>query len=475
MRCRWSLFALALVLAVLSTVAAQPPIEPKDGKYIVPMTVEAIGPSRPVLKYRLLPDVRELQTGNQIQAFYKCFFEQNHLFHNKESTDKQQKWMEAPLRDLAGEKELVGYGGSAVKQAFYAARLDTVDWQLTNQMKSDGVMLLLPDVQQMRMLTAVLKVRVRGEIARGEFDNAIQTLQTMFALARTFNEEPTLIGSLVGIALTSVAIGELEEFVQQPGAPNLFWPLVDLPPPFIDLRKGSHVERLVLSKEADFLRKAIPVPDTELSALIKHLDTLHGPLNGLAKGKDGPVKVDDGSMLPSEWYAKQATDKAEVTAARDRLTGFGYKLADLTKLTPRQIVMMDDYVRYQAELDDYMKWTNVPFWQIPPELVKEKPRPDPFAQLLPAYLKVIHAKVRLQQHVAMLIVAEGLRAHAADNGGKFPANLDAVKLPLPVDPVTGKPFGYELKDGKAILRGTPPAGREKDASYNRVYEITVRK
>ena len=50
-----------------------------------------------------------------------------------------------------------------------------------------------------------------------------------------------------------------------------------------------------------------------------------------------------------------------------------------------------------------------------------------------------------------------------------------MKLPLPVDPVTGKPFVYEVKDGKAVIRGTPPPGREKEPSFNRVYEITVRK
>src|SRR5205809_800455 len=124
--------------------------------------------------------------------------EQNHLFYNKESTDKQQKWNEAPLKDLATVAELKNYGGTAVKQAHYAARLDTVNWEITNQAKSAGVGLLLPDVQGMRMLAAVLKVRIRGEIARGEFDNAIHSLQTLFALAHTFNEHPTLIGHLVG-------------------------------------------------------------------------------------------------------------------------------------------------------------------------------------------------------------------------------------------------------------------------------------
>jgi hypothetical protein len=48
-------------------------------------------------------------------------------------------------------------------------------------------------------------------------------------------------------------------------------------------------------------------------------------------------------------------------------------------------------------------------------------------------------------------------------------------VPLPVDPVTGKAFRYELKDGTAILHGTPPAGFEKQAAWNVRYEITIRK
>jgi hypothetical protein len=85
------------------------------------------------------------------------------------------------------------------------------------------------------------------------------------------------------------------------------------------------------------------------------------------------------------------------------------------------------------------------------------------------------AKVRLQQHFAMLTVAEGVRAYAAENGGKLPASLDAVKLPMPVDPVTGKPFVYEMKDGKATVRATPPATMKDSPAHNRVYEITIRK
>ena len=71
MCCRWPLFAFALLCAGTVAATAQPPIEPKDGKYVVPLTVDAVAPARPALKYRLLPDIREVQPGNQIQAFYK--------------------------------------------------------------------------------------------------------------------------------------------------------------------------------------------------------------------------------------------------------------------------------------------------------------------------------------------------------------------------------------------------------------------
>jgi hypothetical protein len=462
---RWFLLAAVLALVAPPAAPAQPPVEPKDGKYTVPLAVDAVGPTRPALKHRLLPEPRELQSGNQVQAFYKCFFEQNHLFHNKESTDRQQKWNAAPLKDLAADKELVNYGGAAAKQAFYAARLDAVNWELTNQARSDGVGLLLPDVQQMRLLTGVLKVRARGELARGELDAATQTLQTMFALAHTFNDQPTLIGSLVGMALAMVALNEIEEFVQQPGAPNLFWPLLDLPTPFIDLRKGRDGDALFLTKEYDLLRKAVPAAAADLQAILKNMDAM-----GIGRSIDGKGTAE----RPSAYYARQAEDKDALASATERLKGFGHTADELAKLSPVQLAMMDDYAQYRANLDDFLRWTNVPSWQVPTDLGLPK-RSGPFGDLLSYYPKVLHAKLRLQQVVAMLAAAEGVRAHAADHGGKLPAALDAVKLPLPADPVTGKPFLYELKDGKAIIRGTPPPGREKEPTFNRVYEVTVRR
>jgi hypothetical protein len=92
---------------------------------------------------------------------------------------------------------------------------------------------------------------------------------------------------------------------------------------------------------------------------------------------------------------------------------------------------------------------------------------------LSRYDRVKMAQARLDQRLDLLRCVEALRLYAAEHDGKLPARLDDIKLPLPVDPITGKPFIYKLNDATAILRGTPPPGQEKVAAYNVRYEVTI--
>ena len=47
-----------------------------------------------------------------------------------------------------------------------------------------------------------------------------------------------------------------------------------------------------------------------------------------------------------------------------------------------------------------------------------------------------------------------------------------AKLPLPHDPVTGRPFRYTLEGNTAMIRGTPPPGHDY-AAFNIRYAVTV--
>ncbi len=122
----------------------------------------------------------------------------------------------------------------------------------------------------------------------------------------------------------------------------------------------------------------------------------------------------------------------------------------------------------------------LPYWQAESLLLAQTP-PEKKAARLPytvsagAYLSVRRAQARVDQRIALLRCVEGLRLYAAAHDGKLPPKLADVPVPLPVDPVTGRPFVYTLEAGTATVRGTPPAGMEKSAPYNVRYEIKIAK
>ncbi len=230
---------------------------------IIRLKVSPQAAPTPALRYQLLPELREMNPGNPIQGYLLCFMEQTNFYHDKTEVENREKWRTMPLKDLP-LKELRGYGGAGLRQADYAARLTTPDWQVLLKLRRDGIYTLLPDVQQMRLLATALKVRFRVEVAERRFDDALVTAKTLFALSRCLGEHPTLIGDLVGVAIGSLSIGPLEEMIQQPGCPNLYWALTDLPTPFIDLHQGMQGERVVLEAELRMIDEKEPMSDAQL-------------------------------------------------------------------------------------------------------------------------------------------------------------------------------------------------------------------
>jgi hypothetical protein len=441
--------------------------EPAPAETVIRLTVHPAPAAKPALRYQLLPELREMNPGNPIQAYMKCFMEQNHFFHSKEAVAEREKWLTMPLKDLP-LKQVRGYGGWALRQADYAARLDTPDWQTLLRLKSDGIGLLIPEVQQMRLLASALKVRFRGEVAGRRFEDALVTAKTLFSMARHLGEHPTLIGDLVGIAIAYVAVGPLEEMLQQSGCPNLYWALTDLPSPLIGLRQGMLGERLFLRNDFGALTDRVPMTEAELQQFVDRIRELMN-----LGGAPGPLKENLG-----DWLAARVKDEAHVRAARRRLVEYGLPEDRLKQFPALQVVLLDERLSYEVLRDEAMKGMALPFPQAAavfagfPAKASEE---SLFGWLIPAVMKVRQAQARLEQRIALLRCVEALRIYAAENGGKLPVELAEVKLPLPVDPVTGKPFVYKLEGGTATVRGTPPPGMEKQAIYNVRYEVTIAK
>ena len=71
---------------------------------------------------------------------------------------------------------------------------------------------------------------------------------------------------------------------------------------------------------------------------------------------------------------------------------------------------------------------------------------------------------RLRQRIALAVVLEALRDHAARHG-TWPDSLEKVELALPDNPMTGRPFEY-VRDGRQIiLQGTGDPDRARDFQW----------
>ena len=220
-------------MAVLAVPCLADPTSPTP-ETLIRLNVSPAPAPRPALRYQLLPELREMSPGNPIPNYMRCSVEQQGFFLDREALERREDLLVMPLQELAvrGSQD---YGRVALSQADRAARLDNPDWQIMLKLKADGIALKIPDVQALRPVAAALKVRFRAEVALGRFEDAIGTAKTLFAMSRHLGEHPTLVGNLVGIAVAFQAIGPLEEMLEQPWCPNLYWALSNLPDPLVPL------------------------------------------------------------------------------------------------------------------------------------------------------------------------------------------------------------------------------------------------
>jgi hypothetical protein len=432
------------------------------------MKVGPMPAPKPALKYQLLPEVRELSPGNSAQNYLKCFAEQRNFYFGKEAVAERARYLSMPLAELPAEK-LLDYGGAGLRQADWAARLDRADWQVLHRVQNDGVNAPPAEIGLLQLLAPALQVRFRAQVAGGHFDDATRTAKTMFAFAHHLGDYPATTANLLGLAVAQRAVGTLEEMVQQPSCPNLYWALSDLPCPLVDLRNGIQGDRSMTIAELAPLRDDVPMTDEQLERFVSRLS---GKL-GFAREQSGEAPRNLRTGLTA-----RVKDGEKVRAARARLVAAGGAEELLAKFPPAQIILLDDRRDYEIRRDDAMKLLALACWQIDGMAGTAQPGNGGeglFAELLPDVVSCRREQGLLEQRIALLRHVEALRLFAADHDGHLPETLAQVPLPLPFDPFTGKPFFYKVESTTATFRGTAPRGEEQNPCFNVRYEVTMRK
>jgi hypothetical protein len=440
---------LVLIFAPMNLAAAEK---------VIRLSVQPMAAPQPALKYVLSPDLREMNPGNPAQWYVRCFQEQSFFFFGKEAVAERARYRSMPLAELAAKK-LPGYGGSALKQVDWGARLDTLDWQLLQRVQTEGMDLRLPELPPLRLLGPALQVRFRIEVARRDFDAALRTAKTMFALAGHLGEHPTVAGNLDGLSMADLALDTLEEMIQQPGCANLYWALTDLPNPLVGIRKGLQGHCAQVATEMKPLRNDVAMSDLELEEFVSRLS---GSIGYRREQAGLPPRNLRGDL------AARANNTNKLGAARAQLLapdgwdpGRALSHVHLLGFPSLQILLLSDKRDFVRRSDADMKFVALPVWQI----AESSDRADGvFSDFAPPVIAMRQAQGRLEQRVALLRHVEALRMHAAAHNGQWPATLSEIAVPLPDDPLTGKPFAYRREAATAELRA---------GGSNREYVVTI--
>jgi hypothetical protein len=261
----------------------------------------------------------------------------------------------------------------------------------------------------------------------------------------------------------------LREMVEQPGCPNLYWALTDLPSPLVDLRKGIQGDRAIVAAELRRIRSDAPMTDAELEAFVSRIA---GAVS-FARQQAGLPPAS-----PRAGVQARARNAEILKAARSRVAAAGCPEKLVAQFPPLQVILLDDKHAYEIERDEREKLLPLPLWQLDWSAGADRPkegRERLFADLLPAITKLRQSRGQLEQEIALLRLVEALRAVAALHDGKLPADLSALSLPPPLDPFTGAPFHYVLDGTSAHLKNDPLPDDHGGPDFKVHYVVTIDK
>ena len=465
-------FALAL-LAGATAARADDDVRSK------PLTLHPPAPAARALRFALLPELQDSIPGNAVDHYHQAVLNMKQdAPPSRDWYPAIDRWMAAPLKDFPRDEvgPFLMKCESTFKEVEAGARSEDCDWGLTEKLRKAGFNTVIQDVQDMRSVTALLALRIRFELAEGRTDRAAHTLQVGFALARHVADSSTLISALVGMAISAIMMERLEEVLQQPDAPSFYWPLTDLPRPFIDMRKPMQGERVSVygsfpgAAEMAADLNAGPWGPEQVAKIVDEFPFFADEQNEILRVKDKAL------LLTRIASRHEAAKKVLIDEGRPK---------ELVDAMPHvQVALRAALHQYDQVYDDLLKWQSLPFWEAQPEMAKAAQRAKelgdandepalPIARLLiPAVQKVFGARTRIDRRIAALRCVEAVRLYAAAHDGKFPASLDALTdTPVPDDPVTGKPFGYRLVGDRAFLSSTPFPGQPANNATTPTYEL----
>jgi hypothetical protein len=482
-------FAL-VVLTIAGTTRAQ-----EEPPAVVPIVVRPAAAPVPALAYRILPERSTLVPGNAAIFYHRAIemiLELRRLTpsvrrNNPDDVADDEmviQWISGPLTaiPLDRARRWLERNRSVLHEAELGVRRQSCDWEF--DARAEGFVLVISEIQEMRSLARLVALRARVAVLENKLDEAIHWLQTGFAMARHVSQGPILVQSLVGVHLSAMQTEPLQDLIQAPGMPSLYWALANRPHPFIDLAPALEGERFLLEREFPQLRELDGVPWSIEKArqFAAAIQTRMFQYAGMGIGDRSAT----GSPGLKDWSLKLGVAALVAQAypeAKRALIAQGRPPAQVEAMPTVQVAALHSYQSFQAHRDDIFKWAGFPClqafkgteaaWQRCQADMQRRPLLKLFLSLVGSTHWSCLAAARVDRQLDAIACIEAIRIYAQAHQG-LPARLEEIaEVPVPLDPLTGGPFAYRVEGDRATLSAPYPPGVPKVPGYSIHYELKL--
>lgn len=485
----------ALTYLIATTSVALPTISRADAvrevgldreRQIIRMNVTPADAPTPAFRFRLTLLPHETRPGNSVVHYLRAFVEsdvaETWRHFEKKLGDEFSAWYadevsidELPLEQM--DQAVRALGHFVENYVEPGSRCRETDWGLAyEELKAaEFFRFLIPEVQGMRWLSRATSLLTRHAIAERRYDDALDLLRMNYRLGRDVNKQPILVSGLVGVAIASVANGNMVDLIAAPDSPNLYWALTELPTPLTTLREALRLELAIGPRLFDISNETSGKERTQSAwnALWRQKVTEFDEVVGWTHPAP-PTDV-------SRDFLPLALGLAGYAHAKERLIASGHETDRVNKMATGQVLLTYSILANQAIANEYEKVayfdpaTSRRLMRQVSEMESSLEASNrgivPIAKtLLPAVVAAQTATFRVQREIDAIRVIEALRMHAAQNDRQWPATLEEITcVPVPTNVLTGKPFNYHVEGGTAVLLLPYSDGVHREHRY----EITL--
>ncbi len=266
---------IPLITTILTLAARVPaPTPAAERSDSVRVVFLEIAPARldPSGGLSLLPEPNDLADGDAAPFYAKA------AEALPESMDMATvaQWLDVPLRELPQDQvqAVLQQAKASLDLGHRAARHKRAEWPPFQSRRMPA------HLSEYRDLARLLCLQSRLQIARKQYKEAMETIQTGLAMAKHLGEGPTVVQGLVGVAIASMVLETVQDWAQTPDSPNLFNALQALPRPLVDLNEPISMELGNLGASQQYSEATRRLLRQRMEASFDRVRQLMGRLDG---------------------------------------------------------------------------------------------------------------------------------------------------------------------------------------------------